>query len=101
MKTLFLVSAIALVSSCSSMGLKRVDGAAAQPAATAKKGVTWGGPVASGGGVDTGYWCEVRGGILTFGEAGPSEAIATENAQKKCKDMFKDSPCKLISCKRN
>lgn len=95
MKKLLLLLLLFTFASCSS--LKRVDN---QPQPTpAKSGFSWGGPVASGGGLDKGYWCDVKGGILTFGNSGPSEAKATEIAMEQCKKTIKDGSCKLVSCK--
>ena len=54
----------------------------------------------SGGGVQKGFWCDVKGGILTFGNSGPTEAKATEISFKQCQGVFKDG-CKLVSCKPN
>ncbi len=99
MKKLSLLFIVIFLPSCSSMGLKRVDGQP-QPAPV-KQGVTWGGPAVGKVEVQKGYWCEVRGGILTFGDSGPTEAIATENARKKCRDVVKNSSCELQSCKPN
>jgi hypothetical protein len=97
MKITLFVGLLVSMTACSS--LKRVDNQP-QPAPT-KSGLTWGGPVASGGGIQKGFWCDVKGGILTFGNSGPTEAKATELSMKQCQGVIKDGSCKLVACKPN
>jgi hypothetical protein len=97
MKRLLLSLLLMPLAACSS--LKRVDNAP-QPA-PARSGLTWGGPVMKGGGVQKGFWCDVKGGILTFGSSGPTEAKATEIAMNQCQGVIKNGSCKLVACKPN
>ncbi len=96
-KEILVSLSLIFTSACGS--LKRVDN---QPQPPPKKsGLTWGGPIMSGGGLKKGYWCDVKGGILTFGNTGPTEEKATEISMKQCQGVIKDGSCKLVSCKPN
>jgi hypothetical protein len=86
-----------IVSACAGLKVKRADSIPPE----SKPGITFGGSVLSGGGVQRGYWCDVKGSFLTFGASGPTEAKATEIARGKCRAVYADSPCELISCKSN
>lgn len=94
---LLLLSLLVLVSSCGSLKVLHDP----QPQPTSKPGLTWGGNAVGAFEVKKGYWCEVRGSILTFSASGPTEAKATEIAKANCHATVKDSPCELLSCKLN
>jgi len=98
MKTLSFLSFTILFTSCSS--LKRVDGPVPQPTPY-KKGLSTGGSWIGKAEVKTGFWCDVRGTVLTFGNSGPTEAKATEISMKQCQSVYQDNSCKLVSCKPN
>ena len=86
------------LTSCSS--LKRIDGPVPQPTPY-KNGISTNGSWIGKAEVKTGFWCDVRGKILTFGSSGPTEAKATEIAMEQCQRVYKDNSCKLVSCKPN
>jgi len=101
LRNIFSCFVLLSVVSCSGMKVQTKEQADQAATAKSKPGVTWGGNAVGAFTVDKGFWCDVRGGILTFGASGPTEAQATENAKAKCHGMFKDSPCDLVSCKHN
>jgi hypothetical protein len=89
--------AIALLPSCAGMKVLKEP----PPQEKSQQGVTLGGNPISGGLTvqKVGFWCEAKKGLLSIGAFGPTEAESKANAQKKCRDMFKDSPCEIASCK--
>ena len=97
MKKLPLLFVALLLSSCAGLKVQKTDSIPPK----SKPGVTFGGPVLSGGGVKKGYWCDVRGTLLTFGASGPTEAKATEIARANCHGTYPENPCELVSCKPN
>lgn len=99
MKTLTLLVLVLSLSACA--GIKVTKGEQRPYNQQSKPGITSGGSWISGGGLDKGFWCDVKGGMLTFGQSGPTEAKATELAKVQCQKMVKDSPCELVACKRN
>ena len=98
MKKISLLSFAIIITSCSS--LKRIDGPVPQPTPY-KNGISSNGSWIGKVEVKTGFWCDVRGTILTFGSSGPTEAKATEIAMKQCQGVYKAESCKLVSCKPN
>lgn len=97
MKTSPLLLVFLLCSSCAGLKVQRTDSIRPEP----KPGLTLNGGFLSGGGIEKGYWCDVRGPILTFGSAGPTEAKATEIAKANCHATYPNSSCELVSCKQN
>lgn len=98
MKTFALLSLFLGLSTCSSL---KVQKGTPQPTTQSKPGISFGGPVV-GGGIKVekvGFWCDVKGTILTFGAFGPTQAEATVNAQTQCHKIYKDHPCPVVSCK--
>ena len=102
LKLVVLTLFLAGLTACSGAKVKKNPPQSQQPAPPSKQGMTMGSGALGRSTVDTGFWCEVRAtSAVTFGDSGPSEQVATENARKKCRDMYGSSACELQFCKPN
>ncbi len=91
-----LIFAAVSLASCSGMKVLKNPPPQEKP----KSGLTMGKPVMGGLTVQkVGFWCDAKGGLLTFGAFGPTEAEARANAQSQCHKALADSPCEIASCK--